>query len=284
MREDELEEIKREIVESRSLTIKTNNLVNALAGDMKSIAKRQQTYERRILVNSATAYVVTVLALLFVLKFAWDARVDSVETDTRQVRSQVERLQAEIKACQAREEAEGRAHKKAGEFYALMQAEKRQELIEKYSEVNALPLTTTERAVFDSAAERARDELSLMAYQTGLEHSRAGRFHEAEQAFSDALGYKGRSAHTPQITYERALALRALGKQRDAIPLLESLATASADKEVIDDALLLLAYCQLDIQAWNDAKNSLRQYIRRFPKSAHVNDAKAKLAEAELYH
>ena len=31
MNEYELEEIKREIVESRALTIKTNNLVNALA-------------------------------------------------------------------------------------------------------------------------------------------------------------------------------------------------------------------------------------------------------------
>ena len=45
---NELEEIKREIVESRSLTIKTNNLVNALAADVKSIAKRFQGYERRL--------------------------------------------------------------------------------------------------------------------------------------------------------------------------------------------------------------------------------------------
>ena len=47
MHEYDLEEIKREIVESRSLTIKTNNLVNALAADLKSIAKRQQGYERQ---------------------------------------------------------------------------------------------------------------------------------------------------------------------------------------------------------------------------------------------
>ena len=42
MDEIELEEIKREIVESRSLSIKTNNLINALSADLKSIAKRQQ--------------------------------------------------------------------------------------------------------------------------------------------------------------------------------------------------------------------------------------------------
>ncbi|MEZ4372402.1 MAG: hypothetical protein R3B07_16365 [Polyangiaceae bacterium] len=37
----ELEELRREVVESRSLTIKTNNLVNALAASLKSMAKRQ---------------------------------------------------------------------------------------------------------------------------------------------------------------------------------------------------------------------------------------------------
>ena len=54
MDEYELEQVKREIVESRALTIKTNNLVNALAADLKSISKRQQGSERRVLVTSAT--------------------------------------------------------------------------------------------------------------------------------------------------------------------------------------------------------------------------------------
>ena len=70
MDEYELEEIKREIVESRSLSIKTNNLVNALASDVKSIAKRHQMQERRLLVNSATAYVVPIAAAILFALFA----------------------------------------------------------------------------------------------------------------------------------------------------------------------------------------------------------------------
>jgi hypothetical protein len=52
--DDELREIKREIIESRGLVIKTNNLTNALSADIKSIAKRQQGYERRLAWNIAT--------------------------------------------------------------------------------------------------------------------------------------------------------------------------------------------------------------------------------------
>ena len=61
--DEELREIKREIIESRGLVIKTNNLTNALSADIKSIAKRQQSYERRISWNSATAYVVFVVVV-----------------------------------------------------------------------------------------------------------------------------------------------------------------------------------------------------------------------------
>ena len=42
LNEEELRDIKREIIESRGLIIKTNNLTNALAADLKSIGKRQE--------------------------------------------------------------------------------------------------------------------------------------------------------------------------------------------------------------------------------------------------
>ena len=37
-------------------------------------------------------------------------------------------------------------------------------------------------------------------------------------------------------------------------------------------------------QAYNDAKTTLRAFIRRFPKSSHILEAKGKLAETELLH
>jgi len=81
-----------------------------------------------------------------------------------------------------------------------------------------------------------------------------------------------------------AIALRALGQQRMAIPQLMQLSEASVDRDVMDDATLLLAEMQIDIQAWNDAKSTLRSFLRRFPKSSLINDAKAKLAQLELLH
>src|SRR5579872_2756377 len=95
--DDELREIKREIIESRGLVIKTNNLTNALSADLKSMAKRQQSAERRLVWTSATAYVVFVIVVFVALKFAWDARVDAVRAETEQTRTAAERLTREVR-------------------------------------------------------------------------------------------------------------------------------------------------------------------------------------------
>ncbi|HEY5373173.1 MAG TPA: tetratricopeptide repeat protein [Polyangiaceae bacterium] len=284
MNEYEIEEIKREIVESRALTIKTNNLVNALAADLKSISKRQQGAERKVVLNSATAYVVTIAVLLVFVKLTWDIRIETVKSENKETRDQLEAVQKDIKVDQEREEGQKRASRQASEFYQLIVQSKRQELIAAYPDVVKLDLTPTERAVFDAAVERAKNELSLIAYQTGVDHIRMARWHEAQQAFRESLKYKSDAAHSPQANLQLSRALIQLGLHRDAIPILMQLSEASADKEVMDEATLQLAEAELAIQAWNDAKNTLRAFIRRFPNSPHINDARAKLAEVSLYH
>jgi len=284
MDEYELEEIKREIVESRSLSIKTNNLVNALASDVKSIAKRHQMQERRLLVNTTTAYVVTIAVVLGFVKLAWDLRLDTVRSETHAAEERATALDKQLKALTARDEGVIRARRQASDYYQLVAQNKRREVIEGFAEVSKADLTPTERATFEAAVERAKDELSLIAYQTGLDHARTGRWQEATQQFRESLAYKGDGAHSPSATYELARALVALGNQREAIPMLMTLSEASADREVMDDAMFLLAQAQLEIQAYNDAKTTLRTFLRRFPKSAHYLEAKGKFAETELYH
>jgi TolA-binding protein len=284
MNEYELEEIKREIVESRALTIKTNNLVNALAADLKSISKRQQGAERKVVINSATAYVVTIAILLVFVKLTWDIRLETVRSENKETRDKLESIQKDIKVEQERQEVQKRASRQASEFYQLIVQSKRQELIAAYPDVIKLDISPTERAVFDSAVERAKNELSLIAYQSGVDHIRMGRWHEAQTAFRESLKYKSDAAHSPQANFQLSRALIQLGLHRDAIPILMQLSEASADKEVMDEATLQLAEAELAIQAWNDAKNTLRAFIRRFPNSPHINDARGKLAEVSLYH
>ncbi|HZF52744.1 MAG TPA: tetratricopeptide repeat protein [Polyangiaceae bacterium] len=281
---DELREIKREIVESRGLIIKTNNLTNALAADLKSISKRQLGFERRAFWNSAGVNVLFVVVVIGVVKLAWDARIDTVESETKGARDKIVKFEADMKEMQRRSDERTRAESAAAAYYELIRAERRQEIIEGFEALRKEPLTRAEIAFFTDAVEKARAELSIKSYQLGLDHIRTGRWHEAATAFEDSIRQKDNAAHSPAARLHLAKAYRRLNRQRDAIPILMQLSEASADKEVMDDATFLLAECLIDIQAWNDAKTTLRSFIRRFPDSSFINDARMALADVTVKH
>jgi TolA-binding protein len=282
--DDELRDIKREIVESRGLIIKTNNLTNALAADLKSISKRQLGFERRAILNSAGANLLFVVVVIGVVKVAWDARVDSVQAETRGAKEKVHKFEADLKDLHKRSDDRLRAETAAAAYYELIRAERRQDVIDGFENIRKEQLTRAELAFFTDAVDKARGELSIKAYQTGLDHIRTGRWHEAAIALEEAVRLKDTSSHTPTARLNLGRAYRKLARQRDAIPMLIHLSEASPDKEVMDDATFLLAQCLMDIQAWNDAKTTLRSFIRRFPDSPYLNDARMALADISLKH
>jgi TolA-binding protein len=276
--DEELRDIKREIIESRGLVIKTNNLTNALSADVKSIAKRQQTYERRISWNSATAYVVFVVIAFATLKFAWDARVDAIKAETEQKSAENERLRKEAREAQKRAEA------KAAQFYELVRQGKRVDLVEGYESIKREALTKTEQELFSDAAEKARAELAEIFYEQGLEKVRVQRWQEAATSFEDSLKYKDEPASAARVKLALARAYRHLSRQKDAVPLLEAISETAIEKEEQDDALDELAWCEMELESWNDAKTTWRTLIRRFPDSHFAGEARMQLASLNLLH
>ena len=282
--DDELREIKREIVESRGLVIKTNNLTNALAADLKTISKRQIAFERRAIWNSAGANFLFVIVVVVVVKLAWDARIDVVQAETKSAKEKVTKLENDIKEMQLRFDDRVRAESAAAAFYELVRAGRKQEIIEGFEALRKEPLSRAEVAFFTDAVDSARADLSVKSYQNGLDHLRTGRWHEAAVAFEDAIRLKDSGSHVPAARLQLARAYRKLARQRDAIPILMQLSEASPDREIVDDAMFLLGECLIDIQAWNDAKTTLRAFIRRFPDSSYINDARMALADISLKH
>jgi len=145
---EELEEIKREIVESRSLTIKTNNLVNGLSADIHGIGKRQQGYERNLKFSSVGFYALVVGLVLLGAKVVIDARVDAEQAVAKELRDNVERLEKEIKQLEGREEARTLGERRAMEFQDLITSQNRAEALKRWPEVSKLALTRAERVNF----------------------------------------------------------------------------------------------------------------------------------------
>ncbi len=282
--EDEIRELRREVIESRGLVIKTNNLTNALAADLKSIAKRQAGYERRISWNSASAYVVFVLVVLLGVKILWDYRRENLSSQTDGNKGEVETLRKQKGEWEKREEARGRIDQHALHLYELVRGGKRTEFLEQFDATPRDGLTKTELQIFADMAERFRNELALERYSAGLDHARVARWQEAATAFEEALKIKPDATTAPATKLALAQAYHRLQRARDAVPMLQALSEGATDKDIAAIATWELAQVDIDLQAWNDAKATLRTFLKKFPDHARANDARQVLAELQYKH
>lgn len=282
--DDELREIKREIIESRGLVIKTNNLTNALSADIKSIAKRQQGYERRLAWNSATAYVVFVVVVFAALKFAVDARVDAIDAQAKHLRDENARMKQDLDDARQQIAERSAAELEAAKFFELIKDDRRVDVIKGWDAMKTKPLTKSEAQFFADAVERAKVEQATQLYLQGLDSARLQRWQEAAAAFEESLKYDDAASVSPQAKLQLASADRKLHKQKEAIAILAPLVEQSVDREVLDDALEQLAWCQTEIEDYNDAKNTWRTLLRKFPDSHYAPEAKLALQTLTQNH
>ncbi|MCH2109923.1 MAG: tetratricopeptide repeat protein [Polyangiaceae bacterium] len=284
MNEIELEEIKREIVEGRSLTIKTNHLVNGLSADLRGLSKRLQAAERRGWAQSIAAYVVAVGLILGLSRLALNSQVEAVEAKNENKFARLTSLENEVELLRARSEAHAKAQREAAKVYEFIQSRQPRQLLEALPSLTNLELSPTERAIFEREGTKARRELSVQAYHRGVEHLERERYHEASESLAQALELEPDAPHAPQARYELARAYRGLGQYKSAIFVLMKLSEASRNADVMDEATWLLARSQADAELYNDAKATLRSFLRRFPRSPLRSRARKLLSQLNKSH
>lgn len=277
--DEEIREIKREIIESRGLVIKTSNLTNSLAADIKSIAKRQAGYERRFNWNSWVAYILFATLSFIGLYIATSARIGEFETTAQQLQERVDALQRELDEERQRAERRAHAEAQASQFYRLIRERRRAEAVEQYPEIRREQLSPAESAFFRDMIDRFQVDLSVQAYQNGLDLVRTGRYQEAAEVFQEAIRLDDDGTHIPAVRLELARALRHLGNDALAKQYAAEVAEQTVDRELQDDGLLLFAQCAESIGQIDEARAAMRTYLRRWPRSAYAVDVRRHLAD-----
>lgn len=280
--DEEVREIKKEIIESRGLTIKTNNLTNSLGADIKAIAKRQAAHERRTWWNSVLAYALLGALVVFGFKLLLDVSVSEIEGEKEHLAEEVEQLRAELDEEVRRADARATAEAKALQFYELVRGQKRAQVIERFSTLRNEQLSPAERAMFEDVVKRFNAELSVQAYQGGLELVRTGRYAEATESLNDAMRLDPQAAHVPSVKYHLAYAQRRLGKPAQAKVLIDEVLAQNTDRELHKQATWLLSFIHEDLKDLDAARTALRGLTRKWPRSALVPDARKRLGELNL--
>ena len=176
-------------------------------------------------------------------------------------------------------EERARAETRASRFYDLIRRQRRSEVVSGYPEITEENLSQAEEAFFRDTYDRFRLDLSIAAYQNGLELMRNERYAEAAEKFQESIRLRDEAAHIPSVKYQLARALRQLGRQSEAMVYARQVIEQQVDRELQDDATWLLSRCAEELDDIDTAREALRTLIRRWPRSALARDARPHLRE-----
>jgi TolA-binding protein len=277
--DDEVRQIKKEIVESRGLIIKTNNLVSALGADVKSIAKRQAGYERRLNWNSGVAIAVIGIISFAGLKLYFDAQTGGMRSEITAAETAVEELRGDLGDEVRRASDRATAAAKAAKYYDLIRARKRADVVREYPAMAKEALSPAEAAVFRDFEQQFRQDLSLEAYQKGLAFVEAKKYEDAIKRFEEAIALHPNGSHIPAVMHSLALALRKEKRSAEALVFAQQVADQTTDGALQADGWWLVARCARDIDDLDTARDALKILIKKWPRSALSRDARLLLRE-----
>lgn len=267
--DEDVREIKKEIVEIRSLIIRTNNLTAAFGSDLKAVARKQGSYERRMLVNSAVAYVLFAILIFVGLKMAYDVRLGRSEEKIERIaeeRADLKRKLEEADRPQAAKPARDEAAIAA--LYEFYRNENYEQVLNQWDRLRTEKLDEhlqpSERAIFRDLVAQARSRLAFEHFQRGLKAMTEARWQEAETDLRRAIALDKASPHTTRVEYHLAEVLKAEGRCEEAITLLHGLMEADLDRDMADDYHLSLADCYERLRQFDKALTLYLQFAEKF--------------------
>jgi TolA-binding protein len=280
---NELREIRKEIIEARGLIIKSNNLASSLNAEIRSIAKRQVSYERHLTLNSVVAYVVFVVLVFTGVQLAYNQRQASLETSLAAERERAAAFEKKVEALEVKTKDTGKnQNQDLLALFELVNTGDRQGTIDAFEGVDKERLSDLERKLLERSVDGFRGDLSMEHFARGLDFVEQKKHAEAVEEFRQSLRYKGDSGHAKAAKIQLANALRLQGKPREAIAVLQRLIEEHLDRDLADDAYWYLALSHQEAHQRDEARSVLRALMRQFPDSQYYRAARIRVNELQL--
>lgn len=115
-----LDEIRREVIESRNMTIKTDNALKTLHAELKTVSSQQQLFERRTWFATGAAYLAFVALAVGGVVAISGARAASATAEKERLEAQAADLDKQIAALKAEAAAQLAAEQGAMQVYKMM--------------------------------------------------------------------------------------------------------------------------------------------------------------------
>ena len=280
--EELFRDLEQEVIETRSQTIKTDNSLRNLTGDIKGIAKRQEAYERRFVVNSVAAYVLFAALAFAGLLLFFRASIARNQLDRELVSDQQASFEERITELEAELDRRRESEREAYEFFELFASDRRDEVVERFPTVQGRLIDRATIELFRREVERIRLELAHESFELGLQHWENDRWQEARDGFVRSMAYVELTHYSPSLHFHLGESLFELDDYAGAIRYYD-LALESNDLNRNDSivAHFRRADALRRVERFNEAIDAYRLFLRRYESHYWAGAARDRIASIQ---
>jgi tetratricopeptide (TPR) repeat protein len=281
--EDEIKEIKKEIIDSRNLIIKTDNLVKNLGADLKAIQKKQESYEKKYVFNSIAAYVIFVALIGAGAYFLVESRVEKLRSENQELTTKDAALRAKITELENQLKAKDQASRQALQIYAQLKAGTSEEAVTEFDQLLGRGLTKLEQELLGEIVAKKRKDVAQIQYEEGMRAVKAKSLEKAETAFRKAVGYLGKTKDTllTDLYFELGITLNKLKKYSESTTYLDRVLQRSADPGRNGEAAFTIAANFEASAQLEKAKEGYLKFLQYYPRHKWVRAAKQRLRKLQ---
>jgi TolA-binding protein len=263
-----LDDIRREVIESRNLVIKTDNLLKNLHAELKVVGKRQEDFAKKAWISSAVTYLGFLALCIAAGFFISNARVGTVAGDRDKLEKQVAELNNQVDRLRAESQAAAAAEQRAAEVYKQMTTLTGDDRLRAIDALGKLDLSKVspfaQRALQDRAAI-LRKEIGAGMYERGMRAYHRNDWAPAAEELGRFLALSPPEDEANEATYSLGYALFQLHKNEQALPVLQKYVAGPKSLKNRDFAMVQLVQVYDTLKQPDKAVEVCKLALQQYP-------------------
>lgn len=279
-----LEEVRREVIESRNLVIKTDNQLKTLHAELKLVGKRQEDFQKRQWISSGVAYLAFVGLCIGGVVAITNARTASATAERERLEKQLKDTQADIDKQKAALAADAAAERTAADVYKMMTTlpgDERLKGIDALAKLDLSRVAPFTRQVLHDRAASLRQEVGSSMLERGKSAFRRQDYATTVSELTRFLALQPNEADAIEASYFLGNALIQVRKPEEAITPLKRFIDGDKRAKGRDFAMLMLMQAYDAANQRDKATEVARDALNAYPASEFNLGFRNRLARKE---
>ena len=269
---DELAKLKEEVVNTRHVVIKTDNLIKNLSSEVKYINQKQVSQERKSLFNSAIAYIIFVLLIFGGLYLSFQAKIERHQTELDLVERDVESKMREIKDLNVELRRWKQIEQELLRFEHLVREGEKEKAVKHFSTLRQVRFS----GLLEELILKFKSEVAQEKYQGGVKSYKQGSYSKSDELFKASIAYNEDPPYLGDLLYFQGMATMKLEDYPRAAELLKKAQSFQHSRKVRVDIAYYLAWCHDQMGQKDTARKLYYRFYLRYRSSETHRAARAK--------